>query len=109
MSSGRLPIACSLTEADLAARSESVCRELFAGVLERQELDAGYAFRFPGENIWKAKIEAFVATERRCRSFFRIAVTYEAGLGPIWLRLTGPKETKQFVEEKLDVPGMALR
>jgi hypothetical protein len=61
------------------------------------ELETGYAFRFPGTDTWKAKIEEFVATERQCCSFFRIELTYEPNLGPIWLGLSGPEGTKQFI------------
>lgn len=103
MSSNTLPIACSLDDADLAARSDLVRRDLFAGAVERQELESGYAFRFPGDDAWKERIEQFVATERRCCSFFRIDVRYESGLGPIWLRLTGPDGTKQFIDETFPV------
>lgn len=92
-------IACSLDAGDLAARSASLRAELFAGAVERQELEDGYAFRFPAGDDWKAKIDAFVATERRCCSFFRIDLTFEPGLGPVWLRLTGPEGTKPFIEE----------
>jgi rhodanese-related sulfurtransferase len=102
-----LPVACSLDEDDLAARSEAVRRELFVGAEERRELDAGYAFRFPGDDDWKARIEEFVATERRCCSFFRIELIFEPGFGPIWLKLTGPTGVKQFIEEGLDVSQTA--
>jgi hypothetical protein len=93
-----IPIACSLDNIDLARRSEQVKRDVFSGAEERIELEDGYSFRFPGNDDWKPKIEEFIASERRCCSFFRFEVTYEAGLGPIWLRLTGPAGTKQFIE-----------
>lgn len=105
MASEPLPIACSLTNADLAARSELMRRELFSAAEEQQELDDGYAFRFLSDDRWKAKIEAFITTERQCCSFFRIDLTYEPALGPIWLKLTGPEGTKEFIEITFDIPG----
>jgi hypothetical protein len=93
-----IPIACSLDDPELARRAEQVKREVFAGAAERIELENGYAFRFPGDDAWKARIEEFIATERRCCPFFRFEVTYDPGLGPILLRLTGPEGTKQFIE-----------
>lgn len=96
-------VACSLDEGGLAARSASVRRELFAHAVERQEIESGYAFRFPGNDDWHTKIGEFVATERRCCSFFRIAVEFEPGLGPIWLRLTGPAGTGRFIEDTFEV------
>ncbi len=94
-----LPVACSLGNQELAARSAVVRRELLAGVEERQALDRGYAFRFAGNGNWSTKIHDFVTTERQCCLFLRIDVSFEPGLGPIWLTLTGPAGTKQFIEE----------
>ncbi|HEV2529013.1 MAG TPA: hypothetical protein VGT61_11260 [Thermomicrobiales bacterium] len=95
----RIPVACSLDDLVLARRSDQVRRELFAGAEERIELADGYAFRFPAGGEWKRRIDEFVDVERRCCQFFRIEVSYEPGLGPIWLRLTGPEGTKAFVAE----------
>jgi hypothetical protein len=92
-----LPIACGLDDLALARRSEAVRRDLFVGVEERIELPAGYAFRFSGSADWPERIGAFVATERTCCSYFRIGVTYEPGLGPIWLQLTGADGVKDFI------------
>lgn len=94
-----LPIACSLNERELALREQQVKEELFAGVEERTELESGYAFRFPGDNSWKNRVENFVATERECCQFFRMSVTHESGLGPIWLSLTGPAGVKEFIDQ----------
>ncbi len=100
-----LPIACSLDDRELALRSETVRRDLFALAEDRRELPDGYAFRFVGSDDIMAKVNAFVATERRCCSFFHIEVAFEPGLGPIWLRLTGPEGVKRFVDETFD-PGV---
>ena len=100
-----LPIACSLDDRELALRSETVRRDLFALAEDRRELPDGYAFRFGGSDDLVAKVNAFVATERRCCSFFHIEVAFEPGLGPIWLRLTGPEGVKRFVDETFD-PGV---
>jgi rhodanese-related sulfurtransferase len=100
-------VACSLDEEDLAARAASVAAGLFAGAVERCEIETGYAFRFPADTFWKAKIDEFVETERRCCSFFQIDLTFEPGLGPIWMRLTGPHGTKQFIEETFDTAEVA--
>jgi hypothetical protein len=92
-----LPVACGLGEAELAARSEELRRDLFAAAEETRELPDGYAFRFPVAAEWVAKLLAFVEAERRCCSFFRIELVFEPNLGPIWLRLTGPEGTKTFI------------
>jgi len=102
---GTLPIACSLNDDELAARSAFVRRELLAGVVERQELDNGYAFRFPGAGNWHVNVAEFVASERQCCSFFHFELTFEPGLGSIWMKLTGPEGTKQFIEATFHETG----
>ena len=94
---GTLPITCSLDDMALARRSDEVRRDLFVGAEERVELEAGYTFRFPSTGDWADRIGTFVATERHCCSFFGIDVTYEPGLGPIWLRLAGSDGVKDFI------------
>jgi hypothetical protein len=100
-----LPVDCTLDSAALAARSEEIRSGLFAGAEERVDLDDGYAFRFPGDGDWHAKIAAFVASERHCCSFFRFELTFEPGLGPIWLTLTGPAGTKEFIAATFELPA----
>jgi hypothetical protein len=93
-----IPIACRLDDAQLAERLESVRQGLFAAVEERLELENGYAFRFPGDGAWGAKIAEFVASERQCCPFFRFELAFEPNLGPIWLKLAGPNGVKAFLE-----------
>ena len=93
------PVACSLSEGDLERRSRELARDLFAFAERVEELEDGYAWRFPGDGGWHARLLDFAATERRCCSFFRIDLTFEPGLGPVWLRLRGPDGTKAFVRD----------
>lgn len=100
--SDAFPIACSLDDARLATRLDSLRHDLFAGAEDRQELTDGYAFRFPDEGDWGTRIADFIASERRCCTFFRFELTFEPGLGPIWLKLTGPDGVKEFIEVMMD-------
>jgi hypothetical protein len=99
METTNLPIACDLTLPEFAARAESLRNDLFTGALEHIEIEGGYAFRFPGDTEWKDRIDAFVASERECCRFFRFDIRYEPDLGPIWLTLTGPTGTREFIEQ----------
>lgn len=106
-----LPVACGLADAALAARSDEVCRDLFAMAEETRELADGYAFRFAAANGWAAKLLDFVEAERRCCSFFRFELAFEPNLGPIWLRLSGPEGTKPFIRRAFgpDTPSAENR
>jgi hypothetical protein len=92
-------VACSLSEQDLAQRSQELARDLFAFAEQVDELPDGYAWRFPGDGEWHAKLLDFVAAERRCCGFFRIELDFEPGLGPVSLSLRGPDGTKAFISE----------
>jgi rhodanese-related sulfurtransferase len=97
-----LPIACTLEAGDLAKRGESLRKELFRHLEERQELPDGMRYRFPGSDEFKDKLLAFAAAERTCCAFFRIEVAFEPGLGPIWLTLTGADGVKDFIQQRFE-------
>jgi hypothetical protein len=65
---------------------------------DRQELEHGFAFRFPAAEF--DAVATFVSHERLCCPFldFEIALT---AAGTLWLRLTGPTGTREFRNEEL--------
>lgn len=95
-----LPIACTLAEADRAARRDEI-DGLFSGRQEVRELPDGYALRFAGEEAWAARLLGFIAAERTCCPFFTFALVFEPGQGPLWLHLRGPEGTKDVVADLL--------
>lgn len=99
-SAGDFPIACSLSDPELARRTAELETNLFAGVLETQELPDGYAFRFPAETGWLVSLATFIAEERRCCPFFVFELVCEPGEGPIWLRLRGREGVKEFIAQQ---------
>jgi hypothetical protein len=92
-------VACSLSEAEQAQRSEELTRDLFPFAEKVDELPDGYAWRFPGGGAWDAKLLDFIAAERSCCANFRIELVFEPRLGPVWLRLRGPDGVKAFITE----------
>ena len=95
-------MSCGLSDEQLATRSETILRPLFAGVRERRELADGVEYRFAGDDEWKARLYEFVDTERTCCSFIRIELAFEPGFGPIRLRLTGDEEGQEFIARTFD-------
>ncbi len=82
-------IACSLGEEELRQR-QAVARDLFALAQHVDELPDGYAWRFPGEGDWQARLLDFVAAERRCCGFFRIELSFNRA----WVRLCSRYEDR---------------
>ena len=90
-----LPIACTLTSAELQERRRTVLQQVRSAVVETVELENGYAFSIPV--AWFAEVANLIDLERQCCPFMTFNMKV-AGDGPLRLELTGPEGTKQFLE-----------
>ena len=64
------PITCKLTTPELQKRKATVIADLKALVLERNELEDGYSYKFEGKDEILDKLNEFIKTERTCCDFF---------------------------------------
>jgi hypothetical protein len=92
-----LPIACSLTDTQLQERRRVVLEKVRNAVVETRELEDGYSYQLPAREEWLAELARLVNLERQCCPFLRLSITVEPDNGPIWLELTGPPGTKDFL------------
>ena len=102
-----LPVACTLTEPELAARRAGVLAAIRRDQQEARWLPDGVALRFTGEPDRLAMLAAFIDLERRCCAFLRFRLTVEPGGGPVWLELTGPPGARDFLAAEVVAPGPA--
>ncbi len=93
-----LPIACNLSDREKGERADELDEQIFSGCAEIRELEDGYAFRFPGDEVWAKRLLGFIIGERKCCPFFTFELVFEVVEGPIWLRLRGAEGVKQFIE-----------
>ena len=100
MSQDVLP-ACHMTGPDLVARRQETLSGLLAKMREVEELVDGYALQFPPTDEVAQELLAFILVERQCCPFFQIELAFTPDNGPLWLRLRGEDEVKQFVKEEL--------
>ena len=94
------PIACDLTAIPAAERPRhtALIAQWRSRVRAVGEIPDGFAFQFePDAEILLALAE-FVARERLCCPFFRFQIECEPA-GPLWLRLSGPSGTQDFIRE----------
>jgi hypothetical protein len=61
-----------------------------------RELPDGYEFSFPSDTI--QLVAEWAIQERLCCPFFDISLRFEREGGPIWMRFTGRKGTKDFIK-----------
>ena len=72
---------------------------------ERRDVAGGYAFRFDAASL--DDVALFVGRERLCCPFLTFSLELSAQDGPLWLRLTGPDGTREFLDAEL--PGIGAR
>ena len=97
-----LPIVCTLTPDGLRARREGLLSDLLHRAVDREELPEGLRLRFAPTADTLSAIARAVEAERHCCRFLRFAVTVEPDGGPMFLELTGPRGTREFVAALLE-------
>ena len=94
-------IACTLTTVELRHREAALLAEFRSAVVETEELQNGYAFRFTGDGRWIALIAELIVAERGCCPFLVFELVALPNKGPVIVRVTGPVATKQFLKTLL--------
>ena len=98
-----LPIACTLNDHQRRDR-ESALRSLLGGAERVERLPGGISLRFAGDRPWLLRIAELATLERACCRFLRFEVDAEPDLGPIWLRVSGPPGTDDFLAGWIETP-----
>ena len=72
-------------------------------VIETRELENGFSYQLPAVEESLAELAILVNLERQCCPFLRLSIIVEPGNGPIWLELTGPPGTKDFLATTFNI------
>src|SRR5262245_20851392 len=96
-----LPVACALSERELVERRAGLFANLRRYRREVRWLSEGAAVRFAGGPEVIALLTEFIRLEARCCPFLRFQLTVEPGAGPVWLELSGPAGTRDFLAREL--------
>ena len=97
-----LPVACTLTPDALRTRREGLLMDLARRAEGRQDLSEGVRFKFAPASETIALIAQVVEAERHCCRFLRFGITVEPDGGPLFLELTGPPGTRDFMGALLE-------
>jgi len=90
-------VSCKLTSPELQKRKETVIASLKKQILEKKELQNGYAYRFEGNDQVIDELVEFVKSERSCCSFFTFGLSFSGDGSEAWLNLTGPEGAKEMI------------
>lgn len=93
-----LPIACTLGPADLSARRDTLLPGVIARAEQAETVADGVRWRFSPSDTLMLALAIMIDAERRCCPFLRFQVVAEADNGPVWLEVTGPAGTREFLE-----------
>jgi hypothetical protein len=94
-----LPIACTLSEAELRERRQTIMDFFRRAHVATTELPDGYAFTFATTPETLLQVAQLVDMERQCCPFLTFAIVVEAGKGPLRLEVTGPAEARKVIAE----------
>lgn len=97
MKTSAIPVACSLTPGEQDERRSTVLAQLRRAMEHTEERPEGFAYRFGGGEGVVEQVAAVIALERQCCPFLRFVLTAEPGRGPVWLEVTGPEGTREFL------------
>ena len=97
-----LPIACTLTRDQRAARQTDLLPGLARRARERHPIENGVSLLFDSSRDTLGAIVTAIENERRCCQFFRFQLTLEPGQGPIRVDVTGPPGTSDFLAGLID-------
>jgi hypothetical protein len=97
-----LPVVCTLSPAALAARREGLLLDLWRRAEDCQDVPDGVRLRFAPEGDMLSLIARTVNAERECCRFLRFQLTVEPDGGPLWLEMTGPAGTREFLSALLE-------
>ena len=96
-----LPIACELTPAELDGRRKGLLAGLLALAQERVTITDGLRWKFAGTAEFLTGAVQMIDAERQCCRFLRFALTVEPDGGDMWLEITGPPGTAEFLNTVL--------
>jgi hypothetical protein len=101
----KLPVACALTERELAERRAGLFAELRPFRQEARWLADGVALDYAAEPGVIAALGRVIELEHQCCPFLRFRLSVDAGGGRVSLELTGPDGTREFLVRALHLTG----
>ena len=99
-----IPVACSLSAAELREREGELLDKFRSVVIATEELPDGYAFHVPGDGGCITLIAELIVAERECCPFLTFELSAHPHRGPVIVRVFGPGGAKGFLKAILCNP-----
>ncbi len=95
------PVACTLSDNEFLERRSGLLAKVRDKIQEVKSIDSGYALRFESTNEIIDELTTLIQLERSCCQFLEFNLRVLPEQGPIWLELSGPEGTKEFLDSLL--------
>ena len=96
------PVACALDPATRQTRREGLLQDLLRLAERHEEDTAGHHLHFAASEDTLTLIARAINAERLCCRFLRFTLTVEPDEGQMYLDLTGPPGTREFLSALFD-------
>lgn len=94
-------MSCTLTDVALRERKAHLLDTVQQKVLEKIELENGYAYRFESGGQILEQLMELIRAERACCSFLIFTLSVSGPTDDLWLNLTGAEGVKSFITREL--------
>jgi hypothetical protein len=95
-----LPVVCTLTPETTAMRKAKLLPGLVREAERTEDTPDGLRLKLPSDTL--SAVLTTVDAERKCCRFLRFEIAVEPDGGPIWLSLSGPPGTREFLDALLE-------
>ena len=95
------PIACSLTQAELASRRNELLPGLLGSTDSQEAIPGGFRWRFSETDGLLNQVVSVIEAESRCCRFLRFRLTFGPNGRRLWMEVTGPEGTQEFLSSLL--------
>jgi hypothetical protein len=96
-----LPIACTLTDPELARRRGELLNGVLRDAKGVEPLASGYRWRFSSSPDLLTRFAPVIEAERQCCRFLTFDIHAEPDQGDVVLEVTGPEGTVAFLADWL--------
>lgn len=91
------PIACNLTDAELATRRSSLLEKVRRHLVKTEERENGFVYLFPVNDTVFANLFEIIKLERKCCPFLDFKLILEAQSEFISMELSGQNGAKEAI------------
>ncbi|MBL4865306.1 MAG: hypothetical protein JKY67_02895 [Pseudomonadales bacterium] len=86
---------------DAPAKRSEILGVVLDSIKQVLEIENGYKLRFSHSEEDYVLVSDWLYLERKCNGFLRFNLSIESNEGPVWLEVSGPAGTKDFLETEL--------